>query len=127
MLKLNDPASIAEALDDPGLDPDLGNLIRRLALDLGHSGAVSIVVVIEAGDSPAVINAAVGSSITGDGAGELCFDWIKDHDGRWFEIALTPPAGVPTRVLVDNDAGTELGLHYACLAHFWPDDEEPVR
>ena len=121
MLKL-DPASIAEALTDPGLDPDLIALVRCLALDLSGLGDVRVVVV-QAGDTPAVINDAVGHPITGDGAEEPRFDWIKDYDGRWFKIALTPIAGVPTRVLVENDAGTELGLHYLCLSHFWPDGE----
>ena len=108
MLKLTDPASIAEALTDPGLDPDLIALVRCLALDLGGRGAFRL-VVIQAGD--------------GDGAEEARFDWIKDHDGRWFEIAFTPIDDGPTRVLVENGPGTELGLHYLCLSHFWPDGE----
>ena len=120
MLKLTDLASIAEALTDPGLDPDLIALVRCLALDLGGGDDVRIVVV-QAGDTPAVINDAVGHPITGDGAEVPSFDWIKDHDGRWFEIALTPIDGVPTRVLVENGPGTELGIHYLCLSHFWPD------
>ena len=76
-----------------------------------------------AGDTPAVINDAVCHPITGDGAEEPRFDWIKDHDGRWFEIALSPIDGVPTRVLVENGPGTELGIHYLCLSYFWPDGE----
>ena len=122
MLKLTDPASVAEALDAPGLDPDLIVPVSRLAFDLGDGGDVSI-VVIQAGDTPEVINAAVGLPITGDGAAAPSFDWIRDHDGRWFEIGLPLTNGVPTRILVENDAGTELGIHYLCLSHFRPDGE----
>ena len=122
MLKFTDPASIAEALTDPGLNPGLLTLLRCLALDLRGGGDFELFVV-QAGDTPAVINDAVCHPITGDSAEEPRFDWIKDHEGRWFEIALTPIEGVPTRVLVENDAGTELGLHYLCLSHFWPDGE----
>ena len=122
MLKLTDLASIAEALTDPGLDPDLIALVRCLALDLGGGDDVRIVVV-QAGDTPAVINDAVCHPITGDSAEEPRFDWIKDHEGRWFEIALSSIDGVPTRVFVENGPGTELGLLYLCLSHFWRDGE----
>lgn len=122
MLKFTDPASIAKALTDPRLDPDLIALVRCLALDLSDGSALNIIVV-QGGDTPAVINDAVGHPITGDGAEVPSYDWIKDHDGRWFEIALSPIDGVPTRVFVENGPGTELGLHYLCLSYFWPDGE----
>lgn len=124
-LKLADPASIAEALTDPGLDPDLVALVRCLALDLGGGNDFRI-VVIHAGDTPTVINDAVCHPITGDGAEELSFDWIKDHDGRWFEISLLIE-GMPTRIFVENGPGTELGIHYLCLSHFWPEGEGDDR
>lgn len=126
VLKLTDPASIAEALDDPGLDPDLLTLLRCIAFDLSGGGNFRI-VVIHAGDTPAVINDAVCHPITGDGAEELSFDWIKDHDGRWFEVALPAINGVPTRVIVQNHVGVELGIHALCLSHFWPDGQEGNR
>lgn len=121
MLKFTDPASIAEALNDPGLDPGLVTILRRLAFDLSGGGDFRLIFV-QAGDTPAVINDAVGHPITGDGAEKPCFDWIKDHDGRWFEIGLLIE-GIPTRIFVENDPGTELGIHYLCLSHFWPDGD----
>ncbi|WP_414976772.1 hypothetical protein [Brevundimonas sp.] len=122
MLKFTDPASIAEALNDPNLDQDLLTLLRCLAFDLSDGGEFRIVVVQE-GDGPAVINNAADVRITGDSAEELSFDWIKDHEGQWFEIRLSPIDGVPTRILVDNGPGTELGIHYLCLSHFWPEND----
>ena len=117
---ITDSASILEALNDPGLDPDLLTVLRSIAFDLGGGGEFRAVVV-EAGDTPAVINKAVGQRITGEGAEELSFDWIKDHDGRWFEVALPAIDGVPTRLIVPNTVEVEMALHYACLSYFWPD------
>lgn len=123
MLKFTDTASIAEALHDPRLDTDLRAVIRCLAFDLSGGGAFRVLVV-EAGDTPAVINNAVGRLITGDEAEDLSFEWIRDHDGRWFEVALTPIDDLTTRVLVQNHVGVEMGVHALCLSHFWPHEDE---
>lgn len=116
MLSLTNRASIASALDDPDLDLDLRVLItvRARLLDDGTK-----LFVVQAGDSPEVINAALGFPITGDQAEEPSFKWIVDH-GRWFEIFYARVGEAHTRVLVENDSGTELGLHCLCLGHFWP-------
>ena len=103
MLSLTDRASIASALNDPDL---------RVLIDLRADGDTKLFVV-QGGDTPEVINAALGFPITGDLAEEPSYDWIEDH-GRWFEIAYGT-----VRIFVENGPGTELGIHYLCLSHFW--------
>lgn len=106
MLSLTDRASIASALDDPDLDLDLRVLIGR------HLSDNTKLFVVQGGDTPEVINAALGFAITGD---ERSYDWIEDH-GLWFEIGRGT-----TRIFVENGPGTELGIHYLCMSHFWPE------
>ena len=111
MLSLTNRASIASALDDPDLDLDLRVMIARLA------DSDTKLFVVQAGDTPETINQALGFPITGDEAEEPSFKWIVDH-GRWFEIAYAD-----TRILVESDPGTELGIHYLCLSNLWPQCE----
>ena len=111
MLSLTDRASLASALDDPDLDLDLRVLIGLRARE------DTKLFVVQAGDTPEVINQALGFRITGDAAEEPSFKWILDH-GRWFEIAYAD-----TRILVESDPGTELGIHYLCLSNLWPQCE----
>ena len=108
MLSLTDRASIASALNDPDLDPDL-----RILIDLRADGDTKLFVV-QGGDTPEVINKALGFAITGEQAEELPFDWIYDH-GLWFEIGHGS-----TRIFVENGPGTELGIHYLCMTNLWP-------
>ena len=115
MISLTSRASIASALNDPDLDPDLRVLI---ALRAGQLSDDTKLFVVQGGDSPEVINDALGFCITGDQAGEPNYDWIEDH-GLWFEIGHGS-----TRIFVENDNSVELGIHYLCLSHFWPDGEE---
>lgn len=120
MLSLKTCAAVADALHDTTLNPGLRDLIRLRARQL-HAGLKSHpwFFVIQGGDTPEVINDALGFNITGDGAEDLRVDYIKEHDGRWFEIAFGH-----TRIFVENGPGTELGIHYLCLAHFWTDTDE---
>src|SRR5437588_3278255 len=60
--------------------------------------------------------------ITGDDAEEPSYEWIEDH-GRWFEIAYARSDDLHTFIFVENGPGTELGIHYLCLSHFWPDED----
>ncbi len=120
MLALTDRASVTSALDNPDLDPDLRTLIGDHASVLRKGTKL---VVVQAGDSPHVINAALAFAITGDHAEEPSYSWIKDH-GRWFELTYLCRQTV---VFVENDPGTELGIHYLCLSHFWPDGEGVSR
>lgn len=124
MLLLTDRASILRSLDDPDLDSDLRALIRKLAVELHHDTKL---YVVQGGDTAAVINAAVGFAITGDDPETCDYDWLEDHEGRWFEIGLVRDDGVPVCIFVENDPGTELGIHGLCLSRFWPDEEGEGR
>ena len=120
MLALTNRDAVASALNDPHLDPDLRGLISHRAQQLYVEplGQDVRFVVVEGGDTPEVINEALGFPITGDQAEEPSYQWIEDH-GLWFEIAYP---NLRTFIFVENGPGTELGIHYLCLAHFWPDD-----
>lgn len=115
MLCLTDRASLASALNNPDLDLDLRVLIGLRARLLDDDTKL---FVVQGGDTPEVINAALGFCITGDQAEEPSYDSIEDH-GLWFEIGQGS-----TRIFVENGPSTELGIHYLCLSHFWPTDEE---
>jgi hypothetical protein len=117
MLSLIDHASTGSVLINPDLDLDLRLLISQRARYIKEG---SKVFVVQAGDTPAVINEALGFAITGDGAEEPSFKWILNL-GQWFEILIDRGDG-QIRILVENHPGTELGIHYLCLAHFWPHD-----
>lgn len=128
MLSLTDCASVSRALSDPDLDLDLRALIGvrawQLHVEQGRPlGAAFRLIVVQGGDTPDVINTALGFAITGDQAEGPRYDWIEDH-GLWFEIAYGVEGEPLTRVFVENGPGAELGIHALCLAHFWPDDEE---
>lgn len=128
MLSLTMCTAEASARDDRPVDPNLCALIGRRAWllctdDDRPAGEDIRFVVVEGGDTPEVINQALGFSITGEDAEEPSYEWIEDY-GLWFEIAYASRGGVRTFVFVENDPGTELGLHYLCLAHFWSDDDE---
>ncbi|OYX56010.1 MAG: hypothetical protein B7Y86_11215 [Brevundimonas subvibrioides] len=119
MLSLKTCAAVADALHDTTLDRGLRDLLRLRARQL-HAGLKSHpwFFVIQGGDTPEVINDALGFNLTGDHAEPASCDWIQDH-GFWFEIAYGH-----TRIFVENGPGTELGLHYACLSCFWTDADE---
>lgn len=124
MLCLNNLAQVANALSVPDLDPDLRRLLYLRGWCLyghpeHHPG--TRLIVIHGGDSPGVINTALGFAFTGDGADDLAFDWVEDH-GLWFEVVVTPPFGPPVRLFVENGPGTELGVHFRCLAYFWTEE-----
>ena len=128
MLVLTSPVAVATALNDAHLDPHLRTLIGRRAGQFYASqnpprGAGIKMVVVEGGDTPEIINEAVGFPITGDQAEEASFAWLEDH-GRWFELAYPK---LSTFIFVENGPGTELGLHYLCLSHFWPEGDERGR
>lgn len=120
MLALTDRASVTSALDNPDLDPDLRPLLGHRARTLRKDTKL---FVVQGGDTPEVINAALGFPITGDHAEEPNYSWIRDY-GRWFEITYLCRQTV---VFVENDPGTELGIHHLCLSHFWPAGEGADR
>lgn len=120
MLSFTDRASVLRVLEDPELDADLRTLIGQRSQQLGQSIKL---FVVQGGDTPDIINAALGFVITGDHADVDDYDGIQDH-GLWFEVIFDTKAGQPFRVFVENGPGTELGIHSLCLVHFWPSDEE---
>ena len=119
MLSLTDRASVLRVLEDPDFDADLRVLIGQRSQQSGHSTKL---FVIQGGDTPDVINAALGFSITGHHADVDDYDGIQDH-GLWFEVIFDTKAGKPFRVFVENGPGTELGIHYLCLTHIVSDFE----
>ncbi|GAA0655354.1 hypothetical protein [Brevundimonas lenta] len=128
MLTLTDHASVSRVLSDTNLDPDLRALIGlrawQLHVEQGRLlGAGFRLIVVQGGDSPDVINTALGFAITGDRAEGHSYDWIEDG-GLWFEISYGADGEALTRVFVENGPCTELGVHSLCLAHFWPEGEE---
>ena len=125
MITLDTHAAVASALENPNILPELKALIRLRIRQLCQGpgrclGSEFLMFVVEGGDSPEVINAALGFAITGPEAEPASHQWIFDH-GLWFEIVYDDP-GRRLRVFVENTPATELGLHYLCLSHFWRDE-----
>ena len=126
MISLTDVFEVSSVLGDPEIDADLRALIgfRAWHMCVEHEceiGSEVRLFVVQAGDPPEVINEAVGFPITGDEAEEPSFLSIEDH-GLWFEVAYAPDHDAHTRIFVENNPGTELGIHHMCLAHFWPEN-----
>ncbi|KQS57307.1 hypothetical protein ASG17_00805 [Brevundimonas sp. Leaf363] len=125
MLALNSRCALARAINNPRLDPDLRALMELRALQLEADSGRRLscrtrFVVVEGGDTPDVINRAVGFPMTGDRAEEPDYDWIEDY-GLWFEVAYRR-RGRRTFIFVENSPATELGVHSLCMSHFWFDD-----
>lgn len=123
MLCLTNLADVASALSDPDLDSDLKTLISQrgwqaYAEHPSHLSEETRIIVVQAGDTPDVINTALGFAITGEHAENPTYDRLEDH-GFWYEIVFERRGERDTVVFVENDPGTELGIHYLCLAHFW--------
>ena len=123
MLCLTNLADVAGALSDPDLDTDLKTLIAQrgwqaYAEHPSHLSEDTRIVVVQAGDAPDIINAAVGFAITGEQAEDPNYDRLEDH-GFWYEIVLQRRGERDTVVFVENDPAVDLGLHFVCLAHFW--------
>lgn len=128
MIPLTDVFEVTSALGDPSLDADLRALLgfRAWHMCVEHEGQIGTdvqIFVVQGGDTPEVINEALGFPITGKDAEEPAYLSIEDHAGLWFELAYARPEAPHTRVFVENGPGTELGIHYLCLSHFWQADE----
>ena len=123
MLCLNTLADVAGAISDPDLDDDLRTLIAQrgwqaYAEHPPHLREDTRIIVVQAGDTPDVINTAVGFAITGDDAEDPSYDRIDDHEG-WFEITYQRRSERDVVVFVEDDVGVELGIHWLCHVHFW--------
>lgn len=126
MLCLNTLADVAGVISDSDLDDDLRTLIAHRGWQAYADHPSNLredtrIVVVTGGDSPDVINTAVGFRITGDDAEEPTYDTLDDH-GLWFEIVYRGRCGRDTVIFVENGPGTELSLHHLCLAHFWTEE-----
>lgn len=127
MLTLTDVFEVSSVLGDRDLDTDLRALIgfRAWHMCVEHEGEIGTdvqIFVVQGGDTPDVINTALGFQITGQDAEEPSFFSIEDH-GLWFEIAYARDDDPHTRVFVENGPATELGIHSICLQHFWPETD----
>ena len=127
MLLITDGASLANALSDTDLDSDLRALLGLRAWQLHVEqglpfGAGFRLIAVLGGDTSDVVTAALGSPLVGELEDQTSYDWIEDH-GLWLEVAYGAGGDVLTRAFVENGPATELGIHYLCLSHFWPDGE----
>ncbi len=126
MLCLNTLADVASVISDPDLDDDLRALIAQRGWQ-GYAdtqlrlGEGTRIVVIEAGDPPETINAAVQFALTGDDAEEPNYDRLEDHDG-WFVIVFKERAGRDLIVIVQDSCAVDLRVHWLCLSHFWTEE-----
>ncbi|WP_087120731.1 hypothetical protein [Brevundimonas sp. SH203] len=123
MLCLTTLADVAGVIGEPDLDDGLRTLIahrgwQAYANHPSYLGEDTRIVVVQGGDTPDVINTAVGFEITGDDAEEPTYDTLDDH-GLWVEIVYRARCGRDIVVFVENGPATELGLHHLCLVHFW--------
>jgi hypothetical protein len=112
---------LSRPIADAEFDLDLRALIRHRTGQLEAAGDRARVVVVQGGDTPDIINAAVGFRIAGEQPEPFTPDWIKDH-GLWFEVAFNAGGDDLTLVFVENGPGTELGVHALCLSHVWAQD-----
>jgi len=129
MLSLTDVFEVSSALGDTDLDVDLRALLgfRAWHMCVEHEGQIGAdvqIFVIQGGDTPEVIQEALGFPIAVDHPDEPALLSIEDH-GLWFELVYLPDHGPHTRIFVENGPGTELGVHTMCLGHFWSEREEP--
>lgn len=115
---MTQPVWLSRSIADAEFDLDLRALIRLRTGQLEAAGDRARVVVVQGGDTPDIINAAVGFRITGDQPEPFTPDWIKDH-GLWFEVAFHAGGDDLTLVFVENGPGTELGVHALCLSLVW--------
>ena len=119
MLNLTDRDAVTAALTDVFLDSDIRALIglRAWQLDDDRSRPLSEIVkivVVQPGDTPEVINEAVGFPITWELADQPSFEWLEDH-GSWFELAYVLTDDLGLLVFVKDDPGVEFGLRFMCL------------
>ncbi|RYG94047.1 MAG: hypothetical protein EON58_17115 [Alphaproteobacteria bacterium] len=119
MISIEDRDSITSVLTDSRLDPELRVLIglRAWQMDVERDRPLNDTirfVVIQPGDTPEVINSAVGFPITWELAEQPSFEWMEDH-GSWFEIGYVLTDDLGLLVYVADHPGTEFGIHYNCL------------
>lgn len=120
MISISTRESITAALTNHELDAELRALIglRAWQLDTERDRPLDETirfVVIQPGDTPAIIHAVVGFPITWDQAEQPGYEWIEDH-GSWFELAYVLTDDFGLLVFVAEDPGTNFNLLFNCLA-----------
>lgn len=120
MLSLTDRDAVTKALLDTSLDPDLRALLGLRIWQVDNDrrrplGEVLQIIVVQPGDTPDVIHAAVGFPITSDQADQPGFEWMNDH-GSWFELAYILTDDFGLLVFVADHSDTNPTLRFNCLA-----------
>ena len=120
MISISTRESITAALTNYELDAELRALIglRAWQMDDDRTRPLSDIVrfvVVQPGDTPAIIHAVVGFPITWDQADQPGFEWMEDH-GSWFELAYALTDDFGMLVFVADDPGTNSTLRFNCLA-----------
>ena len=120
MLSITDRDAIKAALTDPTLDPDLRALLGLRAWQLDDDrtrplAEIVKLVVVQPGDTPEVINAAVGFPITHELAEQPSFEWLEDH-GCYYELGYILTDDLGLLVFVKDDPGVDFGLRFNCHA-----------
>lgn len=127
MLSLHDEATIQAALALP-IDPHLRALLTTRIIHYAAAGLGSLthIVVVQPGDTAAVIMQEIGlypttSPIDGAHFGSTDFhpfwEWLQD-EGGWFEIIVTVgDSGFAYILLIENAEGADLDLLALCNAY----------
>jgi len=120
MISISTRESITAALTNHELDAELRALIglRAWQMDDDRTRPLSDIVqfvVVQPGDTSAIIHAVVGFPITWDQADQPGFEWMEDH-GSWFELAYVLTDDFGMLVFVADDPGTNSTLRFNCLA-----------
>lgn len=107
MYIIDTAAAMARALDQP-LDPDLRRLLKlRRDQMAGHEEAARYVVV-EAGDTVASIEAAIGFPLVLDD--QPAWEWAERHEGKIWEVVLVLSDDGPAEVLIADEHNSHTDL-----------------
>ncbi|QCB41017.1 hypothetical protein E5673_01225 [Sphingomonas sp. PAMC26645] len=127
MLSLHDEATMQAVLALP-IDPHLRALLTTRIIHYAAAGVGSLthIVVVQPGDTAAVIMREIGlypttSPIDGTHFGSTDFhpfwDWLQD-EGGWFEMIVTVgDTGFAYILLIENAEGVDSNLLALCNAH----------
>ena len=125
--------AVTEAVADTSLDPDLRRLLAVRARQLEDGidlGDIAHFHVVEPGDSPADVEAALGfpadvNLVDGVRFGEPDFtpswEWVQRHDGGWFEAPFVmSDDGFGHVLLIPDQHDTDPRLLALCRDHLTP-------
>jgi hypothetical protein len=118
MLSLTDRDAVLAALTSPDLDANLRALIGLRIWQADTDRKITLehtirVVIVQPGDPPEAIHAAVGFPICWDQADQPGWACFNDHGG-WFELGYRID-GCGVLVFVPDDPDTNDTLRFNCL------------